>query len=466
MVLRRGAAPESATIEQISIRKLFGYLNYEIESPLVGDTELSRALILYGDNGSGKTTILRAIYSMLSGEPNRGHRTRLGAIPFQEIRITFGDGRTVAVARPDSDGSTGGGYQFTVADQAGKPHVATWSPDFRADRYETVVSSDGMVHHVAPDGPRARGGKARQGAEFDSAIDALSNIVPESVYFLRDDRTIGSDDLPTEDDIEEYRQRRYMETGRVPEADLRTVALENALRRAHIWVRESTLRASEIGGQNTNQIYIDVASRIASPSLIDDPSASTSAAEMRRRLIRLGQRNEGFARLGLVPPAPSNELVGALEAVPDNRLEAILSVLVPFADALEAQLDVLEGLRFALSTFLEQTEGFLSNKSVAFSVRNGIQVISNSGEPLSPGQLSSGERQLLVLLTTVLATRDRAAIYLIDEPELSLNMKWQRRLVDSLLSCSGGSAASFIMASHSFELMAAARERVVPLTSG
>lgn len=52
---------------------------------------------------------------------------------------------------------------------------------------------------------------------------------------------------------------------------------------------------------------------------------------------------------------------------------------------------------------------------------------------------------------------------MIDEPEISLNIKWQRRLVQSLLDIAKGANTQFIFASHSMELLAQHRERVVRL---
>ena len=46
------------------------------------------------------------------------------------------------------------------------------------------------------------------------------------------------------------------------------------------------------------------------------------------------------------------------------------------------------------------------------------------------GELSSGEKQLLTLLTGLFIDGKNRNIVLIDEPELSLNMKWQNKLID------------------------------------
>ena len=59
---------------------------------------------------------------------------------------------------------------------------------------------------------------------------------------------------------------------------------------------------------------------------------------------------------------------------------------------------------------------------------NELQFLQN-GELLTPYQLSSGEKQLLVILTTVLVQDRQHYALLMDEPEISLHIEWQQRLI-------------------------------------
>lgn len=51
------------------------------------------------------------------------------------------------------------------------------------------------------------------------------------------------------------------------------------------------------------------------------------------------------------------------------------------------------------------------------------------GEELSPYCLSAGEKQVLIILLTVLLQNGRHCVLLMDEPEVSLHVEWQQRLV-------------------------------------
>ena len=55
------------------------------------------------------------------------------------------------------------------------------------------------------------------------------------------------------------------------------------------------------------------------------------------------------------------------------------------------------------------------------------------GEQLMPYQLSSGEKQMLIILLTVLVEDNQPYVLFMDEPEVSLHIEWQKRLIDLIV---------------------------------
>ena len=55
-------------------------------------------------------------------------------------------------------------------------------------------------------------------------------------------------------------------------------------------------------------------------------------------------------------------------------------------------------------------------------------------EVLTPYQLSSGEKQILVILLTVLAEDGQPYVLFMDEPEVSLHVEWQQKLISLIRS--------------------------------
>ncbi len=58
---------------------------------------------------------------------------------------------------------------------------------------------------------------------------------------------------------------------------------------------------------------------------------------------------------------------------------------------------------------------------------------SQIGEMLYPYQLSSGEKQILAILLTVLIEDNQPYVLFMDEPEVSLHIEWQKQLIDLVL---------------------------------
>ena len=50
-----------------------------------------------------------------------------------------------------------------------------------------------------------------------------------------------------------------------------------------------------------------------------------------------------------------------------------------------------------------------------------------------PKELSSGEKQLLIILLTVLLERGEEYVLMLDEPEISMHISWQYKLIDMIL---------------------------------
>jgi ABC-type glutathione transport system ATPase component len=69
------------------------------------------------------------------------------------------------------------------------------------------------------------------------------------------------------------------------------------------------------------------------------------------------------------------------------------------------------------------------------------------GEMLTPYQLSSGEKQLLIILLTVLVEDEQPYVLFMDEPEVSLHIEWQKQLIDLVLELNPH--VQLIMTTHS-----------------
>ena len=64
-----------------------------------------------------------------------------------------------------------------------------------------------------------------------------------------------------------------------------------------------------------------------------------------------------------------------------------------------------------------------------------------------PYQLSSGEKQMLAILLTVLIEDNQYFVLFMDEPEVSLHIDWQKNLIDMILDLNPN--VQIILTTHS-----------------
>lgn len=77
---------------------------------------------------------------------------------------------------------------------------------------------------------------------------------------------------------------------------------------------------------------------------------------------------------------------------------------------------------------------------------NEIQFVQGD-ETLTPYQLSSGEKQMLVILLTVLVEDCKPCALIMDEPEISLHIDWQQKLISLIRQLNPN--AQIILSTHS-----------------
>ena len=104
-----------------------------------------------------------------------------------------------------------------------------------------------------------------------------------------------------------------------------------------------------------------------------------------------------------------------------------------------------------LNNFMPEKDFYLeSGKIIAYSFE---------ADDIPVERLSSGEKQLLILLIETLLQKNKACIYLTDEPELSLHIEWQRKILPSIKKLNPN--AQIIAATHSPEVASRYKDNII-----
>ena len=101
----------------------------------------------------------------------------------------------------------------------------------------------------------------------------------------------------------------------------------------------------------------------------------------------------------------------------------------------------------AITKLIEVFNSHLYRNKKLIVIEDKAYIQVNEKERHDLDKLSSGERHLLTFLTTFLILARDYNFLLIDEPEISLNMKWQRELLPLLSELNPNS--QIIVATHS-----------------
>ena len=371
--------------------------------------------LLYGDNGTGKTTILNLIFHLLSSDQRRGHKTRMANVPFRSFNVTFSDHTTVFASRTLD--SLTGTFDLGLRYRGGSAETL---------RMEVDPESGTLPARQAP-------------PELEPFLRKISGVVP-AVFYLGDDRTLESDILPADDRRTlrgrfppQFRQGERLD----PDHELnepREVVLQDSIRRTAQQLYVELAQASTRGESDARHIYAEILRSIVSASVSPDMQ-SGEKAHLERDLQELERISTEFATFHLGAAIDAAPLSESLSNADEVTFPIVVQVLRSFLDGQRARLDALETLYNKMRNFVTTTNEYLTDKQVALDITEGLTIRIPGGQ-LDPAFLSSGEQHLLLLFLNFFASSDRSRLFIIDEPELSLNVKWQRELVGSLLELS------------------------------
>ena len=124
-----------------------------------------------------------------------------------------------------------------------------------------------------------------------------------------------------------------------------------------------------------------------------------------------------------------------------NRIIELLSSGEP-----DAQVNAAEG-SLPKKKFQDIIDDLFSETGKKILRKSNEIAFEQVGETLYPHQLSSGEKQILAILLTVLIQDNQHFTLFMDEPEVSLHIEWQQRLISLIRELN--SNVQIILTTHS-----------------
>lgn len=458
-------------VKKIEVKKLFGLYSYTLNGSDISDG----TIILYGDNGVGKSTILRLVFDLLSPSDKKGHRTALRRANFEKLHVTLTSGIELTAESVISETSRN---VLKLAIIENKKEIAIWNYSAKSEPIRKVTADGDVIYLSAHESYELeyyekvlrRKGKNNEAKILGEKVymEKLREVVP-TTFILNADRRLDGDSISDGDEEVEYRQiMRYGEPKSIQDLVIRSreIALAQALSAASRWISRKAVLGTNQGADNVHTTYINILKHIVSP--MNDITSSIKPDELTAlssKIKDLGEETNRLAKYELATALDMTEFSRVLNSQKNSNSLLSIDILKPYIESLDVRLDAVRSIYITINKFITIINELLTDKEMGFHLSQGFYIVNKFRETLTPAQLSSGEQQLLLLFCNVLVARDRPSLFIIDEPEISLNIKWQRKLVNYLLDLTEDANVQFMFASHSLEIISQHRHRVVKLVN-
>lgn len=411
-----------------------------------------RFLILHGPNGVGKTRLLELVYSSFT----KGHRD-LARIPFSSVRFEFSDNSWIEIKREQ---------------QPKRRRSRTSRRDFPEDEnilvWEIALPGRKTIsHEMRPEAPTiSRRIAARLETQYpieqmdvdlwidySSGEELTAHEVAER-YRVPTYPEGGADRIPEELDLFLKSQEVHLiETQRLlathqsaPKARRRRIG--NMEQRAtvesyaeHLSERfDATLAANSRTSQTLDRSF---------PSrLFQEVDATDTEEQLRQRYAEQLELRSRLASIAILDSSADLEL-------PDRALKDWeRRVLRTYLDDAEAKLLTFQPVLDRLELLKAIVNERFLFKRLDFDRERGFAFTDEDSEvQVNLRHLSSGEQHEVVLLYDLLMNVNENALVLIDEPEISLHVSWQKAFLNDLDRIASLTELRFIIATHSPQII-------------
>lgn len=424
-------------LRRFTITGLFDVLTHNVAFPVPDDESTTPALVvLHGRNGVGKTTVLRMMDGMLRLDFNPFRE-----VPFERSELEFDSGHVLAVAKGES--SHGSYLEVTYRDHKVRLHTEHSGPMDEKDS------------------PKVE--EFRRAFLEDSSDVTLEFIDTERLNTLKAQRAdLERADLEENRSFVELQQQLRVRRRLNPKA--KAVGPPQQLAdRVRQFIQEAQVNYRTFFSTTEPDLFPRIIERLTS-----DKAPDYDIAALRLSLQKIHEQDLETGRFGLESDRwDFDQMMAQLDDLTHkkgSRRTQALTVLGSYVEVLESRAAERALVADRLLTFERLMNSFFTDKHVSIAARSGIRIESSSRAELQEHQLSSGEYHLLFLMVAALATRRRGTVIAIDEPEMSMHVAWQRRLIPALLECASNAEPLFIFATHSPDMAASYPDAMVELS--
>ncbi len=367
------------------------------------ELELNRDTnIFFGLNGSGKTSLLKILHSAMSNDT-----TNLRSVPFTAAKVSIYSLTHEKV--------------FTRSINKSKPSSPTRHAARRVVHREVSLRNEMVLLEESPGD--------------DELVWSCTPSTPKKASLTR-------------------WRHEYLPTTRLHVSDESYMPSLEYMRSGRPWLTEEQLdrffarTVEQLWSRYSAQVLgvVRTAQEQGLASILR-AVLSTESARHKRRKSKLTATTAYERVRNFLKRQGSVAILGTQGAFEQRYTEdPTLQDVVQDIDSVEDKIEAAMTSRNKLQELI--TRMFTGSKEIRFSDES-IDVVTQSGDNIGLASLSSGEKHLLRILVQSLLVEENSMM--IDEPELSMHVDWQKDLIRCLRALN--SSAQLIFATHSPEIM-------------
>jgi ABC-type lipoprotein export system ATPase subunit len=429
-------------LERLVIKKLFGVFDYEI------DLKPDDLTVLISPNGYGKTTILRILYEFTQ----KNIPVFFVGLCFQKIEIVFTGNQSVVFEKQKENDTK---LNVTINGQSHFLDIDKTSHDIICRELSFMRriegQNDGWIDQrtVRPVGAKeifeVLGGdhKAINLVRQIDKIIAISNDIDKlqipNIYFIREQRLLKriEDDKATEADF----QRSGIARPRL--------IYEEIIDEYATFLKEVMDKADLEYAEKSRKLDSSY------PRRLFESKTEIQENDFRTRFDKISETQKSLQKYGLSITQEEN---------PPEFDPANAKALSVYLGDVEEKLSVFDPLLRKLNLFSTIINSrMFSHKKMIISKEYGLKFVADTGDLLELSDLSSGEQHEVVLLFDLLFRVESNTLVLIDEPEISLHIAWQKAFLADMLKIIELRKISVMVATHSPQIVRGNWKNVVDL---
>ncbi len=440
-------------ITRIKVNKLFGFLNHDI--PIMEDG----VTLIHGPNGCGKTSLLKLVAAFYEWDLQE-----LFNVNYESMEFYYNDGKKIVITK--SLNSKENESEDEREDERGTSlKLKLYYKDEVIEKDEIKLKLKNILRHDIDDYlPYMH----RTGANL------WIDIRTDNRYTFNEIIEKFSDSLPVRgrnkkpDWIQVYldsAKLHFVQTQR-----LLKVTIDN--RRSH---REDN-NVTEVIELYSKDIRDRISEKLADSTKVSQskdrsfperllsyklPDGLTEE-KIRKNYKKTESKIDKLMKAGLIEDEKNISLPSKKFKTTEKR------VLSLYLEDINEKLSVFDDLLLRIETFLNIVSRKLRNKKLKVTREDGFLIETTQGETtiLRPSELSSGEQHEIVLFYELIFKTVDSSFFLIDEPEISLHVDWQRQFLPDISKIAKLGNHSFLIATHSPQIIGSRRDLAIALDGG